>query len=39
VVVDAERPQHLSALGAAVLELMAPAAAERWGRPRRFLFQ
>lgn len=39
VVVDAERPQHLSALGAAVLELMAPAAAKRWGRPRRFLFQ
>jgi len=39
VVVDAERPQQLSALGAAVRELMAPAAAERWGRPRRFLFQ
>jgi uncharacterized protein YgbK (DUF1537 family) len=39
VVVDAERPQHLSALGAAVRELMAPAAAARWGRPRRFLFQ
>jgi uncharacterized protein YgbK (DUF1537 family) len=39
VVVDAERPQHLAALGAAVRELTAPAAAERWGRPRRFLFQ
>ncbi|MEB3172776.1 MAG: four-carbon acid sugar kinase family protein [Cyanobacteriota bacterium] len=39
VVVDAERPQQLSALGAAVRKLMAPAAAERWGRPRRFLFQ
>jgi uncharacterized protein YgbK (DUF1537 family) len=39
VVVDAERPQHLLALGAAVRELMAPSAAERWGRPRRFLFQ
>ena len=39
VVVDAERPQQLSALGAAALTLMAPAAAERWGRPRRFLFQ
>ena len=39
VVVDAERPQHLAALGAAVRELTAPSAAERWGRPRRFLFQ
>jgi uncharacterized protein YgbK (DUF1537 family) len=39
VVVDAERPQHLAALGAAVRELTAQAAAERWGRPRRFLFQ
>lgn len=39
VAVDAERPQHLAALGAAVRELTAPAAAERWGRPRRFLFQ
>lgn len=39
VVVDAERPQHLAALGAAVRALTAPAAAERWGRPRRFLFQ
>ncbi len=38
VVVDAERPQHLAALGAAVRELTAPAAAERWGRSRRFLF-
>ena len=39
VAVDAERPQHLAALGAAVRALTAPAAAERWGRPRRFLFQ
>ena len=39
VAVDAERPQQLAALGAAVRELTAPAAAERWGRPRRFLFQ
>ena len=39
IVVDAERPQHLAALGAAVRALTAPAAAERWGRPRRFLFQ
>jgi len=39
VVVDAERPQQLSALGAAVRELTAPTAAKRWGRPRRFLFQ
>ena len=39
VVVDAERPQHLLALGAALRQLTAPAAAERWGRPRRFLFQ
>jgi uncharacterized protein YgbK (DUF1537 family) len=39
VVVDAERPQQLAALGAAVRELTAPAAAGRWGRPRRFLFQ
>jgi uncharacterized protein YgbK (DUF1537 family) len=39
VVVDAERPQHLAALGSAVRALTAPAAAERWGRPRRFLFQ
>jgi uncharacterized protein YgbK (DUF1537 family) len=37
--VDAERPRQLAALGAAVRELTAPAAAERWGRPRRFLFQ
>jgi uncharacterized protein YgbK (DUF1537 family) len=37
--VDAERPQQLAALGAAVRELSGPAAAERWGRPRRFLFQ
>ena len=39
VAVDAERPQHLEALGAAVRELTAPSASERWGRPRRFLFQ
>jgi len=39
VVVDAERPQQLSALGAAVRALTAPVAAARWGRPRRFLFQ
>ncbi|MEX1316239.1 MAG: four-carbon acid sugar kinase family protein [Synechococcaceae cyanobacterium] len=39
VVVDAERPQQLAALGAAVRELTAPTSAERWGRPRRFLFQ
>jgi len=39
VVVDAERPQQLAAFGSAVRELTSPAAAERWGRPRRFLFQ
>lgn len=39
VAVDAERPQHLQALGDAVRELTAPDAGERWGRPRRFLFQ
>lgn len=39
VVVDAERPQQLAALGGAVRELTAPAASERWGRPRRFLCQ
>jgi uncharacterized protein YgbK (DUF1537 family) len=39
VAVDGERPQQLAALGAAVRELTAPAAAARWGRPRRFLFQ
>jgi uncharacterized protein YgbK (DUF1537 family) len=39
VAVDAERPQQLAALGTVVRELTAPAAAERWGRPRRFLFQ
>lgn len=39
VAVDAERPQHLQALGDAVRELTAPEAGERWGRPRRFLFQ
>ncbi|MGL6133735.1 MAG: nucleotide-binding domain containing protein, partial [Prochlorococcaceae cyanobacterium] len=37
--VDAERPQQLAALGAAVRDLTGPAAAVRWGRPRRFLFQ
>ena len=39
VAVDAERPQHLQALGDVVRELTAPEAGERWGRPRRFLFQ
>ena len=39
VVVDAERPQHLAVLGAAVRELTAAAATAHWGRPRRFLFQ
>ena len=39
VVVDAEQPRHLQALAAAVRALMAPSAARRWGRPRRFLFQ
>jgi len=37
--VDAERPQQLGALAAAVRELTAPSAAEPWGRPRRFLSQ
>jgi uncharacterized protein YgbK (DUF1537 family) len=39
VVVDAERPQHLAALGAAVRQLMAPTATACWGRPRRLVFQ
>jgi len=39
VAVDAERPQQLGALAAAVRELTAPSAAEPWGRPRRFLSQ
>jgi uncharacterized protein YgbK (DUF1537 family) len=39
VAVDAEHPRQLTALGAAVRELTAPAAAGRWGRKRRFLFQ
>jgi len=39
VAVDAERPQQLGALAAAVRELTAPSATERWGRPRRFLSQ
>jgi uncharacterized protein YgbK (DUF1537 family) len=39
VAVDAEQPRHLAALGGAVRELLAADAAERWGRPRRFLFQ
>jgi len=39
VAVDAERPQQLAALGAAVRELTAPGGSDRWGRPRRFLFQ
>jgi uncharacterized protein YgbK (DUF1537 family) len=37
--VDAERPQQLAALGAAVRELTAPGAGGDGGRPRRFLFQ
>jgi uncharacterized protein YgbK (DUF1537 family) len=39
VVVDAERPAQLAALGAAVRQLTGPDAARRWGRPRRLLFQ
>jgi uncharacterized protein YgbK (DUF1537 family) len=39
VTVDAEQPRHLAALGAAVRELLVADAGERWGRPRRFLFQ
>ena len=39
VVVDAQHPQHLAALGAAVRQLVDPAAADAWGRPRHFLFQ
>ncbi len=39
VVVDAQEPRHLEALGIAVRALTAPDAAERWERPRRFLFQ
>lgn len=39
VAVDAEQPRHLAALGAAVRELVAADAGDRWGRPRRFLFQ
>jgi len=39
VVVDAVRPGHLAAFAAAALALMTPAAATRWRRPRRFLFQ
>jgi uncharacterized protein YgbK (DUF1537 family) len=39
VVVDAERQEQLAALGAAVRQLTAPAAAQRWGRPRRLLVQ
>jgi uncharacterized protein YgbK (DUF1537 family) len=41
LVVDAEQPQQLAALGAAVRELTAPAAGAEGGngRPRRFLFQ
>ena len=31
VAVDAERPEQLAALGAAVRQLTAPAAAQRWG--------
>ena len=40
VAVDAERPEQLAALGAAVQQLTDPATAGHWGtRPRRFLFQ
>ncbi|MFM7549920.1 MAG: four-carbon acid sugar kinase family protein [Cyanobacteriota bacterium] len=39
VVVDAQEPQHLAALGRAVRALGVPAAATPWQRPRRFLFQ
>ncbi len=39
VAVDALELRHLEALGAAVRSLGAPEARERWGRPRRFLFQ
>jgi uncharacterized protein YgbK (DUF1537 family) len=39
VVVDAERPEQLAALGAAVRAVGGPGAAARWGRPRRLLFQ
>ena len=39
VAVDAQEPRHLEALGRAVRALGAPAAAERWAQPRRFLFQ
>ena len=39
VVVDAERPQHLAALGGAMRTLMEPRAGHRRERPHRFLFQ
>jgi uncharacterized protein YgbK (DUF1537 family) len=39
VAVDAEQPRQLAALGAAVRELVAADAGDRWGRPRRFLVQ
>jgi len=39
VAVDAERPGHLAALGAAVRQLGVPQTGDRWGGPRRFLFQ
>ena len=39
VAVDAEQPRQLAALGAAVRELVAADAGDRWGRHRRFLFQ
>ena len=39
VAVDAQRPEQLEVLGAALRALSAPAAAARWGRPRRWLFQ
>ena len=39
VVVDAQEPGHLEALGRAVRALSDPEAAGPWQRPRRFLFQ
>ena len=38
VAVDAQRPEQLEALGAALRAVSAPAAAACWGRPRRWLF-
>lgn len=39
VTVDAERPQHLAALGAAVRDLVAAPGEGKSGAPPRFLFQ